>query len=348
MKRLFFLLIFFSFKTLLAEAASEIGSSKLDPPPSPAVIDRQLEQAQKDFETAKEMFNPYYAGPLLTPSAHNVPPGSFNIQPYLFFTCTFAEFNQKRHSVNIENIWQLKGALIWQMGLLSWLDSTLILNAEQNWQGNQNAGNLGDTQLQFGIQLLKEATYHPALRLVVSENFPTGKYKRLNSKKSSIQATGSGSYATTVSFNISKVLWWLATHPISLRSSFNYTIPTPVHVQGFNAYRGGFGTSGKVRPGNTLEIDSSLELSFTQHWVFALDLVYAYQNQSKFSGNKGVSSSGKPASVGAGSNDNLSFAPAIEYNPTESLGFLFGTWFSVTGRNSSDFISVILTMTYGW
>ena len=330
---------------------TSILNAQAQPPrqlPPISVVDKHLAQAQADFEIAKKMFNPYYAGPLLTPSAHNVPPGHFNIQPYIFFTNTFAQYNDNRRSVNITDIWQLQGSFIFQMGWLNWLDFTAIFNAEQNWQGSQSSGNFGDTQIQFGIQLMKEQPYRPALRMTITENLPTGKYEKLNPAKAGIQATGSGSYSTTLSFNIMKVFWWISTHPFSFRASFNYTIPTLVHVQGFNAYGGGFDTRGNVRPGNEITIDTAVELSITQHWIFALDLVYSYQNHSTFSGHKGHTAAGTTATVGGPSNDNFSCAPAIEYNPSATMGFLFGTWFTVTGRNSADFIAAVLTMTYFW
>ena len=97
-----------------------------------------------------------------------------------------------------------------------------------------------------------------------------------------------------------------------------------------------------------IAFDTSIELSFTQKWVLAIDLVYTYQNHSTFSGHKGRTAAGTTASVGAPSNDNLSCAPAIEYNPADNIGFLAGVWFAITGRNSSDFVAGVLSMYYYW
>jgi len=317
-------------------------------PPPISTVDRQVAKTQADFEAAKKMFNPYYAGPLLTPSANNVPPGHFNVQPYLFFISNFAQFNGNRHSVNITDLWQIKAALILQAGLTDLLDISVIPQGLHNMQGSKSATNFGDTQVVFGLQMMKEQPYRPAVRFTIGEVFPTGKYNKLTSGKAGVQATGAGSYATTVSLNFSKVIWWLSTHPIATRASFNYTVPTMVHVQGFNAYGGGFNTRGKIHPGNTIAIDTSIEFSFTLNWVLAVDLAYTYQNHSTFSGHKGRTAAGATASVGAPSNDSLSCAPAIEYNPTPHMGFLFGGWFTITGRNSPDFAGAILTMTYFW
>ncbi|MCB1085380.1 MAG: hypothetical protein KDK60_04695 [Chlamydiia bacterium] len=318
-------------------------------PPPLSTVDAQLAEAQRDFQIAKEMFNPWYAGPLLTPSANNVPKGKFVIQPYLFFTSNYARYNGSRKSVNIPNLWTINPVFIFQMGWLSWLDFTVTPQAIYNRQSGQDSFFWGDTSLQWGIPFLKESPYRPAIRFVVGQTLPTGRYDKLNRKKGGIDATGAGAYTTTLSLNISKVFWWFMLHPFNWRLSLNYSFPNALlSVKNFNAYGGGFGTNGYVRPGNKMTIDTSIELSFTQRWVFALDLVYTYQNATKFSGTRGTTPAGGIAAVGAPSNDNLSCAPAIEYNPSANIGFLAGVWFSVIGRNSSEFISGVLTMYYYW
>lgn len=317
-------------------------------PPPLSTVDEQLQQAEADFAIAKKMFNPWYAGPLLTPSAHNVPPGEYVIQPYLFVTKTFAEFNGNRKSVNIPDIWTVNPLFLFQMGWLSWLDFTVVVQGIYNNQSGNDTFYWGDTEVEWGIPLMIESPYKPAVRFTVSETLPTGRYEKLNPKKGGIDATGSGTYLTNLSLNVSKIFWWITTHPFAWRLSMNYGIPTTVQVQEFNAYGGGYNTRGKVRPGNKIAIDTSIELSFTQKWVFAVDLVYTYQNHSTFSGHKGRTASGQTASVGSLSNDQLSCAPAIEYNPSDHMGFLAGAWFTITGRNSSDFVGGILTMYYAW
>ncbi len=345
-KFLFFYFPFFLFTLFLfSNEGQDEDAFPITPLP---VIENQLQDAEAKFEEAKKMFNPYYAGPLLTPSANNVPPGKFNIQPYLFFTNTFAVYDQNRCSVNIDDIWTINHVFIFQAGLLNWLDLSFTPQVIYNTQNSQHATYLGDTQITLGFQIAHEGPYMPAIRATLGENFPSGKYQKLNQKKNGIDGTGTGSYETIFSMNLSKIFWWFTTHPFRLRASFNYIIPSMVHVKNFNVYGGGFNTKGKIRPGNQIQIDTSLELSLTQKWVFALDLIYAYQNHSSFSGRKGITTKGSEAFVGTPFNDSLSCAPAIEYNPTSRMGFLAGVWFTITGRNSGNFVSGILTMTYLW
>ncbi len=154
-------------------------------------------------------------------------------------------------------------------------------------------------------------------------------------------------YQTTLGFNISKVVWWWwLAHPMAFRLAQSWNIPATVHVSGYNAYGGGEGTHGKVRLGNGYSADFGYELTLTQRWVFALDVVYEYSQAVTFSGHKGVNTKGAPNVVGGPFNDQLSLAPAIEYNVNENLGFLGGVWFTVWGRNSLDFVSGIVSFTY--
>jgi len=193
---------------------------------------------------------------------------------------------------------------------------------------------------------MDEGPYRPALLFGVKETFPSGRYQKLNPKKGGTDATGAGSYNTTLSFNISKVLWWVSLHPMNFRVSLNYSLPALVGVKGYNAYGGGTGTDGRVHPGNSFQGDFGYEYSFTQKWVAALDIVYVYNGKTTFSGKTGFSAPGVPAAVGGPFNDQLSLAPALEYNPNENLSILVGTWFSVWGRNSFNFASAVFTVEY--
>jgi hypothetical protein len=316
-----------------------------DPPP-PEVVDEQLEEAEEDFKEAKEMFDPWYAGPLLTGSAHTLAPGLFNVQPYLFFTQNYAEYDEHGHSHSISNLNQVNPQLPFEFGITKWMDSVITVQGLGNYKNGHSAWNIGDTSVSLRFALLHEGPYNPALLFSVKESFPTGKYQRLNPHRQGVDGIGSGSFATTFTFNMSKVVWWVSDHPMNVRLSLNYTVPAPVHVHGYNVYGGGSGTRGKAYPGSGFQGDIGYEYSFTQRWVAALDIVYTYNRKTRFSGHKGVDSSGAPASVGGPFNDQLSLAPALEYNPNANVGIIAGTWFTVWGRNAFNFVSEIISVTW--
>lgn len=316
-------------------------------PPSRAAIQKELTQAEKDFQDAKSMFNPWYTGPLLAPSPHLISPGLVNIQPYLFITGNFGRYTNSGKYESMPTLFNVNPQFIALVGVTQHMEFTLALQADYNSQSHESSFNFADMSAGLGFQIIKEGPYIPALLFSVQESFPTGKYRNLNPNKGGVDATGSGTFGTTIALNFGKIVWWwIPKHPMNFRLSVGYTFPTMVHVEGFNAYGGGYGTNGHVHPGQSLGIDFGYEYSFTQRWAGALDVVYKYSAASHFSGDKGVDATGAPAVVGGPFSEQLSLAPAIEYNWNENLGFIGGVWFTVWGRNSLSFVSGILSVTY--
>jgi hypothetical protein len=311
---------------------------------SPEQIEQEIQTAQHDFDIAKKMFIPWYTGPLITGAANNVPPGSLLLQSYLYFTINHAQYNNHRRSVNTPNTYILNPLVVIETGITKWLDITTVPQAFFRWKKGHFASNFADLPLQLGFQIYRETPYIPSIRLLVGEIFPTGKYQHLNPHKLGIDATGAGVFATTVGLNLSKVFWWFKLHPFATRLATSYVVPDDhASVDGFNAYGGGFHTDGTVKVGNTFNTDLGLELSLTQKWVLAMDIAYTYSNKSTFSGKPGETATGTAAANGAPSSDQLSLSPAIEYNYSDVAGFIGGVWFSVYGRNSPNFASIVLS-----
>ena len=316
---------------------------------SPQQIERELQRDEAQFKRAKRMFNPWYTGPLITPAASMMPLGQANVSAYLSINGTYANFDKHRHSVSLShNLYfaQIQPGLL--VGLTDSVDFAINPSATLNWQNHRTGGGFNDLSATIGFPITRETLYLPNMKFTITETFPTGKYQRLSTNGLNLNSTGGGSYQTQFGFGIGKVIWWIYSHPLHLRFFVGYTIPTTVHVRGFNTYGGGFNTRGTVHPGNTLTTDLGTEWSFTERWVLALDTVYVAQNRTKFHGQNGTLANGSAATVGGGYNENLSFAPAIEYNWNENLGIIWGVQFSVYGRNSQNFIKGQFGVTYTW
>ena len=347
MKKAFFIFLFLCLKVAISADVVEEDSPAPTEIVSPEVIEQQLESAEKLFQEAREMFNPWYAGPLLTGSAHILGPGLWNIQPYLFVTTEYGTYNNKRQTTNTPNTIVVNVPVTLQAGIFKWLDASLTVQGFYNYTQGQHSTHWGDTTLGIGIGLVEEGPYLPAFSIQLNQSFPTGKYENLDATKLGTDSTGSGAYQTSFGLNFTKVVWWwLLEHPMCFRAAFAYKLSTTVPVHGFHAYGGGFDANGKVRPGNVINIDIGYEFSFTQKWVIATDFVYVYQNETTFNGIAGTSLTGDPAPNSLPSSDQLSLAPALEYNPTPNLGIVGGVWFTVWGRNSAEFISGVFTTTY--
>ena len=317
---------------------------------SPEQIEQELQSAEAQFQRAKKMFNPWYTGPLQTPGASMMPPGSGNIQPYLYVFDNYAKFDSERKSHKLSShLISVNPTVGFQFGMTPSTDIQLSnVQGFGNWQNGHSGGGFGDLNLQLGFLINKESRYAPAMRFVIKEVFPTGAYQHLNSNGLNLGATGAASYQSQFTFAMSKVMFWDYLHPVNARLAFSYVLPTSVTVRGFNNYGGGFGTRAKVHPGNTFNVDASIEISLTQRWVLATDFLYTATNRTRYSGFEGTTESGgsELASIGGGYNDNLSLAPAIEYNWSPNLGILGGVWFSVYGRNSYNFVCGVIS--FAW
>ncbi len=331
-------------KWLLMALPSVMAAQNTTQEITPEQVEVQLISAEKQYEHALKLFNPWYTGPLITPSASMVPPGEAMIQPYIFFTDNFAVFNDHRKIVSAPNVFGIKvQPILLEIGITPSLDTTLTMGAVENWSRGKTGGGILDTSIALGFKVNDESLYVPKMKFTVSQLFPTGSYQHLSSNGLNLSATGVGAWQTTFTWALGKLLFWDTLHPFNTRLALNYTLSTPVRVHGFNAYGGGHGTRGTVHPGNIFTADLGLELSINQPWVVALDVVYTYTNKTSFHGKPGKLSNGSPASVGSGYSDQLSLAPAVEYNFNANMGILWGVWFPVYGRNSTDFVSAIFS-----
>jgi hypothetical protein len=335
-------LFFFSLFSFLV--ADEPVTTNPVPMKTPEQIQLEINKAESDFEIAQKMFSPWYTGPLITGSASMVPPKQIMLQPYLYFTINYAAFNAHRRSVSTPNTYVLNPVLVIQTGITSWMDITTVPQGYFRWSQGEFGDGFGDLPVQLGFPLVQETPYIPKVKLLVGETFPTGKYQHLNPNKLGLDASGQGAFQTVIALNMTKVFWWFELHPLSTRLGTNISIPNnKIAVHGYNAYGGGHGTDGKIKEGVSLNVDFGLEVSINQKWVFATDIAYTYSAKSTFSGTTGTLEPGIPAINGLPWSDSLSLAPAIEYNQNDSAGFIGGIWFPITGRNSSNFASLVLS-----
>lgn len=298
------------------------------------------------FESAKAKFNPWYTGPLVTASATAMDPGYGNFEPYAFVIDNYGRYKEDRHSTDIPNLVQLNPKFFFQAGIASWMDTALLLQTLTSWQSHQHGGSIGDTTWTLGFPLAKQSCYIPNIKVTISETFPTGRYQNLKARKLGTDDTGAGSFETIFGLAASKVVFWTWDHPLNLRLQLDYGIHSSVHVHGLNHFGGAIDTDGKVKPGNTFQADLGVECSISKRWVFITDVVYTTSARDRFDGFPGTLPDGSPAVVGNHSNDQLSLAPAFEYNLNKNISFLGSCWFTVYGRNSYNFASGIISFSY--
>lgn len=310
------------------------------------VIPLSLSCRLKNFEYIKDAYTPpyipWFTGTPLPPSAVGAVPGKPIGAAILFLTLTHGQYQDNWKLKEIDNIWSVMPFFEFLVGFNNYIGIDIYPSFISNFQNGKSSTHLKDFYARIGFQIARDIpkTWVPDIRILIQTDFPTGNYQKLNPRKMGIDATGEGSFQTGFNLAVQK-LFPLENNFLLLKWSSVYLFPSSVHVKGFNAYGGGFGTSGKVFPGQTLMFFFSGQYSINQNWCFAFDTLLEYQGKSSFSGNRGRTPQGTKNFVGRPPSIQYSISPQIEYNFSGTSGMLIGLWTTVFGRNCPAFASLI-------
>jgi hypothetical protein len=286
---------------------------------------------------------PWFTGPLLAPSGVTIPPGHCNIEPYIYSVAITGAYNKDWKPLKSETFWNNYFQPSLQFGINNWLDFQFNPTLFYNYKEGAAKWVLGDMPIGFDIQL-----YHPkrtltqwnvAIKLALKEIIPLGKYQNLDPKKFRTDVGGGGTWQTGLGIVWGNIFYIGGNRFITWRNSFQYILPAPVRVKNFNAYGGSKGTKGTVYPAQNFQYDTAIEISITRRWVFAMDFVGTWTGKTRFKGKTSLPVS-SPRSL------QFSLAPAIEYNWNDSIGIIFGPWFTIAGKNAVKFISGVFAFNY--
>jgi hypothetical protein len=296
----------------------------------------------------KEEPAPWFTGTLLGTTSAVVPVGNLTVEPYLFTLDQFGQYGPHWRAHSTPTRIAVFPFLFAQIGLTKKIDFQITPELSYQKQEGKSSTHFADLPMGFDFQLAngKQNSWSPAVVFTLLERFPTGKYQKLNPDKHGVDSSGDGAYTTIGALVFSWLYHFKTIHFLHTYITLEYALSTSVHVKGFNTYGGGFGTKGRVKPGNFFSALLSLEYSLTRNWAFALDVASLYQNKTTFSGKPGVDANGNAAVVGSPSQAQISLAPAIEYNFSSSMGFIGGPWFSVAGRNAPQFAGAGIAFYY--
>jgi len=271
----------------------------------------------------------WWTGPMLAPSAGTLPQGHVLVEPYLFDVIQYGSYDRNgaltgaTHSNGF-------GSLTYVIyGLTNRLSVGLIPTAGFNTvSGGPNSGGIGLGDIgvlaQYRLAQYQLGQWMPTTSIAVQETVPIGRYDNLGDRPSN--GLGGGVYSTKVSLYTQTYAWMPNGRILRLRLNLSQTFSGSAPVAGVSVYGTANGFEGSVQVGNTTTIDAAGEYSITRNWVFASDLVYGYDGNTRVSGNNGISNLGQSHS--------FAFAPAIEYNWTANAGILFGVRLFPAGRNT--------------
>jgi hypothetical protein len=287
--------------------------------------------------------SPWFTGPLLAPSAITIPPGHFNLEPYIYINANTGHYDHNWKRQKVETFWvnELQPSI--QIGINNWMDFQLNPTLLYNYTKGAGKWVIGDMPIGFDFQLFHTShlitKWNTALKLQLRETIPMGKYQKLNPKKLLTDVGGQGSWQTAAGLVWGNVFYLGGTCFVTWRHSFQYLIPAPVHVKNLNAFGGGRGTNGTVYPPQNFQYDMAIEITLSQNWAFACDILLSWSGKTRFKGKTLFPMTTPPQA-------QFSLAPAIEYNWNANIGIIFGSWFSFAGRNSTQFTSGVFAFNY--
>lgn len=286
---------------------------------------------------------PWFTGPLLAPSPVTVPPGHINYEPYLYAIANIGRYRSNWHAQSHQTLWNFYTQQLLQVGINSWADFQITPTCYYNYTQGAGSWEIGDLPIGFDFQLYSNNPSLEKWRIVlgftVKETIPIGKYKNLNPKKRGTDIGGEGSWQTTFIFNWGNLFYIGSDHFITWRNSLQYTIPSSVRVKNLNVYGGGPGTNGTATPGQSITFDTAVEITLTRNWVFAMDVLSTWTDKTGFKGQRTVPQTLKESW-------QFSLAPAIEYNWNPAIGIIIGSWFTVAGKNSTQFAGGVAAFNY--
>jgi hypothetical protein len=288
----------------------------------------------------------WWTGPLLAASAGSLPQGHFLIEPYLFDVVTQHRYddNGDRHSVPKQEFYGSQTYLLY--GLTDRVSAGLIprfgFNAPSNG-ANSSGIRVGDLSLQAQYRLtqFEEGSWLPTTSVVFAVTLPTGKYDRLGERPS--DGIGSGAYSAAASLYSQYYFWMPNGRILRSRLNFSWSFSDDARVEGVSVYGTVAGFSGRARPGNSFNLDSSWEYSMTRNWVLALDVIYQHDSDTRVHGFAVEPVSGNPQRVDAHSGSSWQFgvAPAVEYNWNANVGVIVGARWIAAGRNTSASVTPV-------
>ena len=250
----------------------------------------------------------------------------------------------------------------------------------------RQAGNLGDTTIEVATQLMlqNEEKWPPNMKILLSQLFPTGRYDQLERGLLATDATGQGSYLTTVYLNMEHVTHLFGQHYFVEFATIGLTHASLVSLDGHSIYGGGPETHGTIFPGNSIFFNLALEYLPNQRWGFIMESYIYAQQASNFEGvvgevlprfiragesnnlppelqsrfnSPGVIFNGlRPSSlnlggyqgIGHGNVSEFTLAPAVKYSFSKDIHATAGVWLTVAGKNTPAFYTPMLELTAEW
>ncbi len=287
------------------------------------------------LQTPPSPFVPIYGGTIYEPSPLNQEPGEALIQPFYQFVWSYGEYDNRWSRGSGVEYLQGQTSILSNIGITKYIELEIQLRTQSTFYESKTSSHFGDTTVGLGFQFLwqSENINHPNIRVELQETFPTGRYDHLNAHFKGNDASGTGSYTSTLLFELTKVLYGIKDHPVFINTSIGLDYSTPVEIQGTSAYGPISRTRGKIGHRYQINFGITAEYSITRHWVFGIDLEYEYRCPTSFTSHLDDLNETLDPLISSQATNLIFIAPCLEYNFSERCGLIIGGAFTVIGQN---------------
>jgi hypothetical protein len=300
---------------------------------------KNSKKKDKDSDKNKEDETPWFTGTLLAFNNENIEPGKLLFQPYFYVSRRYGTYDANSRLFGGLNNHAYTGYVTLETGITKKIDLQVDFFASYIHSQDQDVFHVGDISLYFGFQILndKKGSWIPDCRVLIGETFPTGAYQNLTPELGALEATGTGSFQTSVILVLQKLFYRFPKHPFNWSFYLAYAHSSPVPLRGFNAYGGDSFTRGTLGDSENFQANLGFEYKIDKNWGIGTDLNIIYQNSFSFRQDAFDFFQGSASSY------LFSVAPEIEYNFSEDFGASIGVWYTVAGRNNFAFFTGLFT-----
>lgn len=289
---------------------------------------------------------PWYTGPIIAPGGKTIPLGHANFEFYSLYTKNKGQFDAHGKLIHTPATQSIQANPVLTYGLTNRIDAQFSVPYGFDHSFKRSQNHIGDTSALLGFQALEQNETHwwPNLRITLQEIFPTGRLKNLNpTNQQTIQGVP-GSYETALGFNFQHLLALGTDHYLRTRFCLNYMYIDSVNVTPPQVHP----ITWRIKPGNQFSIDLAGELSITQNWVAVMEGYYLERGATRLESHTSSGSQKLRAKLAQGQSEEISIAPAIEYNFSANIGLIAGVWLALKGKNSQDYVSTVVALNAYW
>lgn len=278
----------------------------------------------------------WWTGPMLANSADTLPRGHFLIEPYLYDV----------RSAHADGY----GSLTYMLyGVTDRLTAGLVpVFGYNRVAGAPDSSGIGvgdlSVQAQYRFTRFREGHWLPTISLMLQQTLPTGRHDRLSRASDGM---GGGARTTTLQLNAQTYFWMPSGRILRMRLNLSRSWSGQADLADRSVYGTTDGFRGWARPGRSFFVDAAWEYSLTRHWVLAMDLTWRRAEGTRL---RGYDAYGTPSPVpvrhDSRTSEAFGLAPAVEYNVSPRLGFLFGVRVITGGHGTPSTVTPALALNY--